>query len=152
GKCVSEGISEFCGVKRRFEKKGILESGALVIDDYAHHPDEIEATLKAAKKVCKGRVFCIFQPHTYTRFEALMEDFAKSLSLADVVVMADVYAAREKNVNGISSKDIRKYLPSAEYFGSFEEIAEFIKENAKEGDMAITMGAGDVYKVSDFLF
>ncbi|MBO4343400.1 MAG: UDP-N-acetylmuramate--L-alanine ligase, partial [Clostridia bacterium] len=71
---------------------------------------------------------------------------------ADVVVMADVYAAREKNVNGISSKDIRKYLPSAEYFGSFEEIAEFIKENAKEGDMAITMCAGDVYKVSDFLF
>ncbi len=151
GEIVADGISSFPGVKRRFEKKGIMQSGAVVIDDYAHHPDEITATLSAAKKVCKGRVYCIFQPHTYTRFEVLMEDFAKALSLADSVIMTDIYAAREKNINGTSSADIKKYLPQAYYFDSFEKAADFVKNEAKRGDMVITMGAGDVYEVADFL-
>ena len=151
GKAVAAGLESFGGVKRRFEKVGYTEAGAVIIDDYAHHPDEVEVTLKAAKQICKGKVYCIFQPHTYTRFETLMEDFAKTLSLADVAVMADIYAAREHNVHNTSSADIKKYLPSAVYCGSFEKIAEYIKANAKEHDMVITMGAGDIYKVKELL-
>lgn len=148
GDAVAEGLASFGGVKRRFERLGETQSGAVVIDDYAHHPDEVTATLKAANQICKGKVYCIFQPHTYSRFEALMEDFAKSLSVADVVIMADIYAAREVNTKGISSADIKKLLPEAVYTGTFEKTAEFIKENAVSGDMVITMGAGDIYKVA----
>lgn len=151
GEAVSEGLQSFCGVKRRFEKLGKTAKGAVVIDDYAHHPDEVTATLTAAKKVCKGNVYCIFQPHTYTRFEALIEDFAKSLSIADKVVMADIYAAREQNTSGISAADIKKYLPDAVYVGGFEEIAGYIKENANDKDMVITMGAGDIYKAAPMI-
>ena len=151
GKAVSAGLESFGGVKRRFEKVGYTEAGAVIIDDYAHHPDEVEATLKAAKQICKGKVYCIFQPHTYTRFEALKEDFAKTLSIADVAVMADIYAAREQNIHNISSADIKEYLSEAVYCGTFEKIAEYIKANALEGDMVITMGAGDIYKVKTLL-
>lgn len=151
GDAVSQGLQNFCGVKRRFEKLGKTSNGSLVIDDYAHHPDEVTATLTAAKKVCKGNVYCIFQPHTYTRFEALIEDFAKSLSIADKVIMADIYAAREQNTRGISVSDIKKYLPSALYVGDFEEIARYIKENAQSKDMVITMGAGDIYKIAPMI-
>lgn len=151
GEAVSAGLASFCGVKRRFEKLGVTKSGAIIIDDYAHHPDEVEATLKAAKQICGGKVYCIFQPHTYSRFKALMEDFAKTLSLCDIPVMAEIYAAREQNTYGISSCDIKKYLPEAVCPGDFEKIAEYIKENATSGDMVITMGAGDVYKIAHLL-
>lgn len=148
---VSEGLSAFCGVKRRFEKLGKTQAQALVIDDYAHHPNEVEATLKAAKSVCQGKVFCIFQPHTFTRFAALMEDFARALSISDVVVMADIYAAREQNTLQVSSRDILKYLPNAVYVGDFNNIAKYILNNAVSGDMVITMGAGDIYKIAPLL-
>ncbi len=151
GESVAKGLASFGGVKRRFEKVGYTKEGAVIIDDYAHHPDEVEATLKAAKQICKGKVYCIFQPHTYTRFEALVEDFAKTLSIADVVVMADIYAAREQNEHNISSADIKKYLPDAVYCGTFEKIAGYIGDNAKTGDMVITMGAGDIYKVKELM-
>ena len=101
--------------------------------------------------ICKGKVYCIFQPHTYTRFEALKEDFAKTLSIADVAVMADIYAAREQNIHNTSSADIKEYLSEAVYCGTFEKISEYIKANALEGDMVITMGAGDIYKVKNLL-
>ena len=148
---VSKGLASFGGVKRRFEKVGLTETGALIIDDYAHHPDEVEATLKAAKQICKGKVYCIFQPHTYSRFSALIKDFAKTLSLCDVPVMAEIYAAREQNTHGVSSCDIKEFLPNAVCPGDFEEIAKYIKENARQGDMVITMGAGDVYKIASIL-
>ena len=151
GEAVAKGLESFGGVKRRFEKVGYTRSGAVIIDDYAHHPDEVEVTLRAAKQICKGKVYCIFQPHTYTRFEALVKDFARTLSIADVAVMADIYAAREQNVHNISSEDIKKHLPDAVYCGTFEKIAEYIKANAGQGDMVITMGAGDIYKVKDLL-
>ena len=151
GEAVSKGLGGFGGVKRRFEKLGQTHSGAIVIDDYAHHPDEVTATLRAAKSVCGGRVFCIFQPHTYTRFGALMSDFAEALSIADTTVMADIYAAREQNTLGICSMDIKKYLPEAVCFDSFEKIAAYILENAKKGDMVITMGAGDIYKAAPLM-
>ena len=151
GEAVSEGLAAFGGVKRRFEKLGVTESGAVVVDDYAHHPDEVRATLAAAKQVCKGRVFCIFQPHTYTRFEALKKDFAETLSVCDKTVMAEIYAAREQNINGTSSADIKEFLPDAVCPGSFEDIAEYIKKNAARGDMVITMGAGDVYKIAPMI-
>ena len=151
GEAVSEGLAAFGGVKRRFEKLGFTESGAVVIDDYAHHPDEVKATLTAAKQVCTGKVFCIFQPHTYTRFEALKEDFAKTLSICDKTVMAEIYAAREQNINSTHSEDIVEYLPDAVCPGSFGDIAEYIKANAVKGDMVITMGAGDVYKIAPLI-
>lgn len=151
GKAVSDGLASFGGVKRRFERLGTMPEGAVVIDDYAHHPDEIRATLKAAKAICQGKVYCIFQPHTYSRFTALMPSFAETLSLADVVIMADIYAARETNENGVSSADIRKYLSDAEYFPDFESIAAFVKEHAGKDDMVITMGAGDIDKIAPLL-
>lgn len=148
---VSRGLASFGGVKRRFEKLGFTNTGAVIIDDYAHHPDEVEASLKAARQICKGKVFCIFQPHTYSRFRTLIKEFAKALELCDVPVMAEIYAAREQNTYGVSSCDIKEFLPNAVCPGGFEKIAEFIKENARQGDMVITMGAGDVYKIADLL-
>ncbi len=149
GKAVAEGLGAFGGVKRRFEKLGVTGLGAVVIDDYAHHPDEVRATLTAAKNICKGKVFCIFQPHTYSRFKALIKEFAETLSLADVVVMADIYAAREVNTDGISSADIREFLPEAVCPGDFQAIGAYIRATAVCGDMVITMGAGDIYKAAD---
>lgn len=148
---AGKGLSSFGGVKRRFEKLGETAKGAVVIDDYAHHPDEVSATLNAAKKVCKGKVICIFQPHTYTRFNTLMEDFAKALSVADITVMADIYAAREQNDSGVCSADILDKIEGSVYFDSFEKIAEFVKKTADSGDMIITMGAGDIYKIAPML-
>lgn len=151
GEAVTAGLASFGGVKRRFERLGETRRGAVVIDDYAHHPDEVRATLTAAKAICRGKVYCVFQPHTYSRFIALMADFAEALSRADVVVMADIYAARETNTSGVSAADIRRYLPDAEYFDSFEAIAAFVKERAASGDMIITMGAGDIDKAAPLL-
>ncbi len=151
GEAVSAGLSAFCGVKRRFEKRGMTKKGAVVVDDYAHHPDEVRATLGAAKAVCAGRVYCIFQPHTYSRFTALMEAFAQSLSLADEVIMAEIYAAREVNTTGVSSKDICAFLPEAAYFESFSDIAAYVSDRAEAGDMILTMGAGDIDRVVPLL-
>ncbi len=151
GKAVSEGLASFGGVKRRFERLGITRNGAVVIDDYAHHPDEVRATLRAAKEVCKGQVYCIFQPHTYSRFTALMEDFADALSMADHVIMADIYAAREVNMTGVSAGDIRKYLPQALYLESFSAIASYVAHTAASGDMILTMGAGDIDRAAPLI-
>lgn len=148
---AGKGLSSFGGVKRRFEKLGETAKGAVVIDDYAHHPDEVSATLNAAKKVCKGKVICVFQPHTYTRFNTLMEDFANALSTADITVMADIYAAREQNDSGVCSADILDKIEGSVYFDSFEKIAEFVKKTADSGDMIITMGAGDIYKIAPMM-
>mgnify|MGYP000039828476 FL=1 len=127
----------------------------LLIDDYAHHPQEITATLTAAKKYPHKKIWCIFQPHTYTRTKALLTDFAKALSLADEVVLAKIYPARETDDLGISSDNIRVLLEqagtSAHYFETFEEIEKFILQHAASGDLVITMGAGDVVKIGEDL-
>ena len=136
------------------EYKGEI-CGASIIDDYAHHPTEIKATLDAMKMTEHKTLWCVFQPHTYSRTKALLKDFAKELSEADAVVLADIYAAREKNTYDISSEDlmeeIKKLGSEVYYFPTFDEIENFLLENSKPNDLLITMGAGDVVKIGNHL-
>ena len=142
------------GANRRFELKGNL-GGVTVIDDYAHHPTEINATLSAAKDYPHRELWCVFQPHTYTRTQAFLDDFADALSAADHVVLTDIYAAREKNTIGISSEDLQKKLlqkgVDCHYFSSFGDIEIFLLQNCIPNDLLITMGAGDVVKIGENL-
>ena len=142
----------FHGVDRRFQFKG-TSGGVTVIDDYAHHPDEIEATLKAAKKIPHKKLWVVFQPHTYSRTEAFMDEFAEKLSMADAVVLAEIYAAREKNVNGTSSAQladkVRERGTECYYFSTFDEIENFLLQTCESGDVFITMGAGDVVLIGE---
>ncbi len=151
---IQEALAQFHGPKRRFEHKGDL-GGITIIDDYAHHPAEITATLQAARNCGDHRIVCVFQPHTYTRTKAFLDEFAKALSLADLVVLADIYAARETDTLGISSKDLQKKLQKAGrecyYFPSFDEIENFLLNKCINGDLLITMGAGDIVQVGEHL-
>ncbi len=144
--------SEFTGLNRRFQIKGELD-GAKIIDDYAHHPTEISCALSAQREATKEKAFVIFQPHTYTRTKEFYKEFAQSLSIADCVILVDIYAAREKNVYDISSKDILDILlangKEAYYFDNHSKVVEFVKQTVKTGDSVITMGAGDVYKIGE---
>ena len=154
GDIAAEALSRFTGTDRRFEYKGTCR-GFPIIDDYAHHPTEIEATLNAAAKLHHGKIFCIFQPHTYSRTYALMDDFAKALGLADVVILADIYAARETDTLGISSKTLQDKILAlgheCHYFDSFEKIEQFVLENCRKDDVLITMGAGNVNEIGNHL-
>jgi len=151
---AADALSQFTGTDRRFEYKGICR-GFTIIDDYAHHPTEIEATLTAAARLDHGRIFCIFQPHTFSRTYALMDDFARALSLADVVILADIYAARETDSLGISSKTLQEKILAlgheCHYFDSFEKIEQFVLENCRKDDVVITMGAGNVNEIGNHL-
>ena len=151
---IAQGIADFHGADRRFERKGTA-FGATVIDDYAHHPTEIRAVITAARQMPHKKLWVVFQPHTYTRTKALLPDFADALSLADHIVLSDIYAAREVNTVGISSEDLRAEIEKrgtrADYFSSFEEILEFLKTQLKEGDLLITMGAGNIVDVGEDL-
>ena len=147
-------IHAFSGVDRRFQYKGEV-GGVTIIDDYAHHPDEIRATLKAALNYPHKKLWVVFQPHTYTRTQAFLPEFADALSLADAVILADIYAAREKNIPGISSERIKERLDKmgceCYYFKTFEEIVNFLLKNCVNADLLITMGAGDVYIIGNKL-
>ena len=149
-----DALKSFTGTDRRFEKKGEI-GGVTIIDDYAHHPTEIKATLKAALNYPHKTLWCVFQPHTYTRTKAFLNDFANALSLADKIVLADIYAAREKNTIGIYSTDLQKEIEKlgkeCYYFPTFDEIENFLLENCSQGDLLITMGAGDIVKVGESL-
>lgn len=151
---MAAGLLSFTGTERRFQKKGEV-GGVTIIDDYAHHPTEIEATLRAAEKYPHKTVWCVFQPHTYTRTKALMDEFASALSHTDKVILADIYAARETDNLGISSDTLRQKLADlgkeAWYFPTFDEIETFLLENCVPGDLIITMGAGDVVKIGEKL-
>ena len=151
---IQKALADFNGTARRFEYKGSL-GGITVIDDYAHHPTEIAATLSAAENYPHDRIICVFQPHTYTRTKAFLKDFAKALSLADIVVLADIYAARETNTIGISSLDLlhelEKLGTECYYFPSFDEIENFLLKKCMNNDMLITMGAGDILQVGEHL-
>ncbi len=156
-KHIVSALKLFLGTGRRFEYKGEI-GGVTIIDDYAHHPTEIRATLTAAQNYPHNKIWCVFQPHTYTRTKALLNEFAEALSLSDHVVLADIYAAREKDNLGISSKTLAdkikslghecNYFPTLE---SFNEIEKFLLQNCTKGDLLITMGAGDVVKIGDEL-
>ena len=151
---IRRGLTDFSGTDRRFQHKGTI-GGVNIIDDYAHHPTEIRATLSSAKNYPHEKLWCVFQPHTYTRTHALFTDFAQALTLADHVVLADIYAAREKNTIGITSKDLQKEIQKlgtpCEYFPTFNEIENFLLENCTNGDLVMTMGAGDIVKVGERL-
>ena len=149
-----KGLEGFGGADRRFQKKGVLGE-ITVFDDYAHHPQEIEATLRAADHYPHNRVICVFQPHTYTRTKALLAEFAAALSLADVAVLTDIYPARETDTLGVSSNDIVKLInaagKTAVYVPTFDQTENYLLENLHAGDLCITMGAGDVYKIGERL-
>ena len=147
-----KGLETFSGADRRFEVKGKIGE-ITFLDDYAHHPQEIEATLKAASHYQHDRIVCVFQPHTYTRTKALLGDFAKALRLADLVVLADIYAARETNVSGVSSQDIADLITAdggnALFLPTFDDIETYLLQELRAGDLCITMGAGDIVKVGE---
>ncbi len=154
GEEISRGLTAFTGTDRRFEKKGEI-GGVTVIDDYAHHPQEIAATLATAKHVPHRKLWCVFQPHTYTRTKAFLDEFAEALSAADEVILARIYPARETDNLGISSFDIADRIDRlgtpVHCFETFDEIETFILENCSTGDLLITMGAGDIVKVGERL-
>ncbi len=147
-------LSVFSGTDRRFEWKGEI-GGVTILDDYAHHPTEITATLQAASHYPHQTLWCVFQPHTYTRTKVFLKEFAKALSLADKIILADIYAAREQNTIGISSLDLLHELEQigkeCYYFNTFDKIENFLLENCINGDLLITMGAGDVVKIGENL-
>ena len=151
---IKKAIKTYTGVGRRFEKKGVY-NGALIIDDYAHHPTEVKATLSAAKNLKKNRMWVVFQPHTYSRTRALLDEFAESFYAADKVIITDIYAAREPDPGDISSKNLVEKLyqnnVDATYMPTFEEISKFLKGELKEDDLLITCGAGPVNKVGEAL-
>lgn len=151
---IRNGLLSFRGTDRRFEYKGTLD-GVTIVDDYAHHPTEILATLKAAGHYPHNKLWCVFQPHTYTRTKAFFKEFAEALSHADHVILADIYAARETDTLGISSEDLALAISGlgtdAHYFPSFREIEDFLKDSWSDGDLVITMGAGDVVNVGEEL-
>ncbi len=143
---IKRGLESFRGTKRRFDRLGEFNN-VVVIDDYAHHPTEIRSTLETAKNLTDGDIWCIFQPHTYSRTKAFLKDFAESLSIADKVIVADIYPAREKYDGVTHSCDLVSLTDNAMYMNSFDAIKRYVKSNAKPGDMVIAMGAGDIYKV-----
>ena len=147
---VSKGLASFTGAGRRFEFKGTY-NGADVYDDYAHHPGELKALIDAVSSLSYKRVILAFQPHTYTRTKALFNDFIQQLRRVDVPILAEIYAAREANTIGISSKDIADKIDGAMYFETFDKLEKKLREIASPGDIILTVGAGDIYKVGENL-
>ena len=150
GSAVEEGLATFHGAGRRFERKGTFH-GADVFDDYAHHPAELHALLTTAQSMGYERVICAFQPHTYTRTKALFDDFVRELQLPDVTILAEIYAAREKNDIGISSQDLAAKIPGAVYCSTLDQVADQLAELARPGDLILTVGAGDIFHAGEKL-
>ena len=151
---VKKGLLSFVGAKRRFEYKGTVNNFT-IIDDYAHHPTEIQATLEACKNYPHNELWCIFQPHTYTRTRAFLDDFARALSMSDHVIITDIYAAREKDTGMVHAKDIADKMSAYDVdvhdISDFKDIEKFILKNCKKNDLLITMGAGNVDSIGDSL-
>lgn len=149
---ITEGLAECRGAHKRFEYKGEA-NGVTVIDDYAHHPVEIKATLNTAKKIPHGKTFCVFQPHTYTRTKTLFDDFTTAFNDTDELVLMDIYAAREKDTGLVSSDElgdaIRATGVKCTNVHSHDEAVKYIKQHIKSGDMLLTVGAGDVVIVGE---
>lgn len=152
---IKAGLLECTSAKRRYEFKGVTSEGVTVVDDYAHHPTEIAATLEATKNTPHQKLWLIFQPHTYTRTYALLDKFASVLSTVDNVILADIYAAREKDTGMVSSKDLCDKINSlggnAIHIGDFLSIEKFVQKNCKKNDLLITMGAGNVDIIGESL-
>ena len=150
GASVQRGLESYRGTERRFEHVGEY-NGATVVDDYAHHPSEITATLTAARAMDFERILCVFQPHTYTRTAALFDGFVRALGDADMVFIGEIYAAREQNTIGISSEMLAEKIPNATFFANMDDIVPALSEAARPGDLILTMGAGDIWQVGKHL-
>ncbi len=158
---MQKGLSEFRGAKRRFEKLGEV-NGITVVDDYAHHPTELEATLNSAMEMGFKNVWAVFQPFTFSRTAMLLDDFARVLSIPDHTVLTDIFGSREKNTYGIFTRHLAEKIPSCIWFPqdetaewtderkylNFDQICDYICENASKGDLVITLGCGDAYKIA----
>ena len=151
GETTAKGLAGFTGAGRRMEFKGTL-NGADVYDDYAHHPGELHALIDAVKLMGYQRVILAFQPHTYTRTHALFSDFVEELKRVDIAVLAEIYAAREQNKLGISSAHLAREIPESQYFETLPEVTAYLRSIAREGDLILTVGAGDIYKAGEKLF
>ncbi len=147
---IEKGIANFHGTGRRFERLADI-NGITVADDYAHHPTEVEATLKTAKAMSFKRVWAVHQPFTYSRTATLIDDFARVLAIADKVVLTEIMGSREKNTYNIYSKDLAEKIDGCRWFPTFEEVAAYVSDNAQAGDLVITLGCGDVYKVAHII-
>ena len=150
GEAVAEGLKTFGGADRRMQFKGTY-NGADVYDDYAHHPDELRATIEAVRTMKYDRVVVAFQPHTYTRTKALFDEFVRELSAVDHLVLAEIYAARERNTVGISSKDLQALIPGSVYCKDLPQVTEYLRSIAKPGDIILTVGAGDIFRAGEAL-
>ena len=151
GEAVSRGIESFHGAGRRMEHKGEF-NGADVYDDYAHHPDEVAATIASIRaSMPEKRIVLAFQPHTYTRTKALFDDFVRELQKADVLILAEIYAARERNTVGISSADVAAQIPGSIYCETLPEVTEYLRSHVQSGDIVLTMGAGDIFRAGEAL-
>ena len=147
---VKYGLAGFNGAGRRFEFKGKY-NGADVYDDYAHHPGELKALLDTVEKLGYQRTVLVFQPHTYSRTAALLEDFVRQLQRPDVLLLAEIFAAREKNTIGISSAALAERVEHAAFYPSFPQLETALRQIARPGDIILTVGAGDVYKVGEHI-
>ena len=147
---IENGLNDFAGAGRRFEILGEI-NGVTIADDYAHHPAELEATLKAAKELHYNKVWAVFQPFTFSRTVMLMDDFVRVLQIADRVVLAEIMGSREVNTYNVYSKDLAEKIPGCVWFKSFDEIADYVVKNASPGDLVITLGCGDIYKAAKLM-
>ena len=148
GRDAADGLADFHGAGRRLEYKGKCQ-GADVYDDYAHHPGELHALLSAVRTMGYQRVVVAFQPHTYTRTKALFSEFVRELKTVDHLVLAEIYAARERNTVGISSRDLQAQIPGSVCFDTLPEVSAYLRSIAKPGDILLTVGAGDIYKAGE---
>ena len=150
GEAVTEGLKTFGGADRRMQYKGSF-NGADIYDDYAHHPDELRATIEAVRTMKYDRIVLAFQPHTYSRTKALFDDFVRELSKADLLVLAEIYAARERNTVGISSRDLQSQIPGSVYCRTLPQVTEYLRETLGPGDVVLTVGAGDIFRAGEAL-
>lgn len=150
GEAVSKGLATFAGADRRMQYKGQV-NGAALYDDYAHHPDELAATIAAVRMMGYRRLVLAFQPHTYTRTKALFEEFILELSKADVLLVAEIYAARERNTIGISSKELTDRIAGSIYCETLQDVARQLSAIVQPGDIVLTVGAGDIFRAGEML-
>ncbi|MBQ9931537.1 MAG: UDP-N-acetylmuramate--L-alanine ligase [Firmicutes bacterium] len=154
---ISATLETFTGTQRRFDVVGVTSNNIRIVDDYAHHPTEIKATLRAAANIPHNNLWCLFQPHTYTRTMALFDEFSEAFGDADKILVAEIYAAREKNIHKISSRELAAEIQKVNpgklvcYFAELEELSSFVLNNASPDDLVITMGAGDIYKAAEMI-
>ena len=150
GETCARGLASFHGAGRRLEYKGQY-NGADIYDDYAHHPGELAATIEAVRTMNYKRIVLAFQPHTYSRTHALFDDFVRELKKADVVVLAEIYAARERNTIGISSADVAEQVPGSVFCETLPQVTAWLRDHVQPGDLVLTVGAGDIYRAGEAL-